>query len=69
MNKEHELAGSINGKRKLRWLLLITGVAAAALVALLFTPDAPTSSAQNTDIVGASGASPPLNILYCVYLI
>ncbi len=49
MNKEHELAGSF--KRKIPWLLLIATIAAAALVALIVTPDSPSISAENADIV------------------
>ena len=57
MNKENELTGSINGKRKLPWLLLITGVAAAALVALITLPDTPTTSPRDADIVVYKTAS------------
>ena len=57
MNKKNESTGSVNSKRKKSWLLLITGVAAAALVALIYTPDARQPSARMTDIVVYKTAS------------
>ena len=51
MSRKSESKESTNGKRKLPWLLLITAVAAAALVALIIVPDAPRTSAKDADIV------------------
>ena len=51
MSKKRKSKVSTNGKRKVPWLLLTTGVAAAALIALITLPDAPTTHARNADIV------------------
>ncbi len=51
MSRKSESKESTNGERKVPWLLLITGVAAAALVALIILPSAPTMSAKDADIV------------------
>jgi len=51
MNRRSELDGSTQRKRKIPWLLLTTGTAAAVLVALIMLPSGPTISAEDTDIV------------------
>ena len=51
MSRKSESRQSTNGKRKEPWLLLTTGVAAAALVALVVVPSGPTTLAKNADIV------------------
>lgn len=51
MSKKRKSKVSTNGKRKVPWLLLTTGVAAAALIAFITLPDAPTTRAGNADIV------------------
>ncbi len=51
MNRNSELNGSTQKNKKIPWLLLATGVAAAALVALIILPSGPTMSAEDTDIV------------------
>ena len=51
MSRKSQSKESTNGKRKVPWQLLITGVAGAALVALIILPSAPTTSAKDADIV------------------
>ena len=51
MNRKSELNGSTRRKRKVPWLLLLTGISAAALVGLIILPSGPTMSAEDTDIV------------------
>lgn len=51
MNRKGKLKGSTKRKRKAPWLLLTTGVAAAALVALINWPSAPMTFAEDADIV------------------
>ena len=51
MNRNSELNSSTQSKKKIPWLLLTTGVAAAALVALIILPSSPTMSAEDADIV------------------
>lgn len=51
MSRKSQSKESTNGKRKVPWLLLITGVAGVALVALIILPSALTTSAKDADIV------------------
>ncbi len=51
MSNKRESKASINGKRKIPWLLLTTGVAAAALVALVTVPSAPMAAPKAAEIV------------------
>jgi hypothetical protein len=51
MNSKNELDGSTKKKRKIPWLLLTTGFAAAALVALIIWPSTAMTIGEETDIV------------------
>ncbi len=51
MSRKSQSKESTNGKRKVAWLLLITGVTGVALVALIIWPSALTTSAKDADIV------------------
>lgn len=57
MNKEIESTRSVNNKRRNSWLLLITGVAMVALVALIIVPDAQSTVPRKADIVVYKTAS------------
>lgn len=51
MSKKKESKEPTSGNRKVPWLLLTFGVAAAALVALIIVPSGPTTLAENADVV------------------
>jgi len=51
MSHESKSNGPTIRKRKLPWLLVTTGIAVAALVALIFWPGRPASFAPESDIV------------------
>jgi hypothetical protein len=51
MNRKSELIGRTNRKGKVPWLLVTTGIATAALFALIFWPGEPTTYATDSDIV------------------
>ncbi len=51
MNTKSNSKPSTNRRSKAPWLLLITGVAVAVLVALVIVPSGPTMSAEDTDVV------------------
>lgn len=51
MNSRNEPAGSVKMRNRVPWLLLTTGVAAAALVALIIWPSGETTSAESADVV------------------
>jgi len=57
MKRKSETNGPGIRKRKVQWLMLTTGVAAAALVALIFWANAPTSFAEESEIVVYKTAS------------
>ncbi len=51
MNSKNESGRSVRKQRRTPWLLLTTGVAAAALFALITWPDSEPTSAENAAIV------------------
>lgn len=51
MNSKNEPAGSTKTRKNVPWLLLTTGVAAAALVMLIVWPSGEMSSSESADVV------------------